>query len=117
MTSRSKEGGFDLQSMADYLKANPDAKLCLETEFPDRPDGLILFDKATGYTVPQSQIQILDTGLIYTETAKGSCQFGEVFTTDGRITALNLSLVKDPGVFILYNASYTWQRLGVPEAR
>ncbi len=104
-----KEGGFDLQSMADYLKANPDAKLCLETEFPDRPDGLILFDKATGYTVPQSQIQILDTGLIYTETAKGSCQFGEVFTTDGRITALNLSLVKDPGVFILYNASYTWR--------
>jgi osmoprotectant transport system substrate-binding protein len=104
-----KEGGFDLQSMADYLKANPDAKLCLETEFPDRPDGLILFDKATGYTVPQSQIQILDTGLIYTETAKGSCQFGEVYTTDGRITALNLSLVKDPGVFILYNASYTWR--------
>ncbi|HZL80850.1 MAG TPA: glycine betaine ABC transporter substrate-binding protein, partial [Demequina sp.] len=89
-------------------KANPDAKLCLETEFPDRPDGLILFSDATGYTVPQDQIQILDTGLIYTETANGACQFGEVFTTDGRITALNLSLVADPGVFILYNISYTW---------
>jgi osmoprotectant transport system substrate-binding protein len=104
-----KSGPFDLQSMADYLKANTDAKLCLETEFPDRPDGLILFEKATGYTVPQSQIQILDTGLIYNETAKGSCQFGEVYTTDGRISALGLSLVKDPGVFILYNASYTWR--------
>jgi osmoprotectant transport system substrate-binding protein len=101
-------GGFDLQSMADYLEANPDATLCLETEFPDRPDGLILFTDATGYTVPQDQIQILDTGLIYTETANGACQFGEVYTTDGRITALNLSLVDDPGVFILYNASYTW---------
>ncbi len=104
-----KEGGFDFQKMADYLKAHPDAKLCLETEFPDRPDGLILFEKATGYTVPQSQINILDTGLIYTETAKGACQFGEVFTTDGRITALNLDLVKDPGVMILYNVSYTFQ--------
>ena len=104
-----KEGGFDFQSMADYLKANSDAKLCLETEFPNRPDGLILFEKATGYTVPQSQIDILDTGLIYTETAKGSCEFGEVFTTDGRITALNLDLVKDPGVMILYNVSYTFQ--------
>jgi osmoprotectant transport system substrate-binding protein len=103
-----EQGAFDLQSMADYLKANTDAKLCLETEFPDRPDGLILFENATGYTVPQSQIQILETGLIYTETAKGSCQFGEVYTTDGRISALGLSLVKDPGVFILYNASYTW---------
>ncbi len=102
-----KEGGFDFQSMADYLKAHQDATLCLETEFPDRPDGLILFEKATGYQVPQSQIKILDTGLIYTETAKGSCQFGEVFTTDGRITALNLDLVKDPGVMILYNVSYT----------
>ena len=104
-----QEGGFDLQKMADYLKANQDAKLCLETEFPDRPDGLVLFEDATGYKVPQSQINILDTGLIYTETASGACQFGEVFTTDGRITALNLQLVDDPGVFILYNVSYTYQ--------
>ena len=102
------EGGFDLQSMADYLEANPDASLCLETEFPDRPDGLVLFEEATGYEVPQGQIQILDTGLIYTETASGACDFGEIFTTDGRITALNLELVEDPGVFILYNVSYTW---------
>lgn len=104
-----KEGGFDFQSMADYLKANADAKLCLETEFPDRPDGLILFEKATGYKVPKSQITILDTGLIYTETAAGKCQFGEIFTTDGRVTALNLELVKDPGVMILYNVSYTFK--------
>jgi osmoprotectant transport system substrate-binding protein len=104
-----QEGGFDFQKMADYLKANQDATLCLETEFPDRPDGLVLFEKATGYEVPQSQIKILDTGLIYTETSKGACQFGEVFTTDGRITALNLDLVKDPGVMILYNVSYTFQ--------
>ncbi len=104
-----QEGGFTFQSMADYLKANPDATLCLETEFPDRPDGLVLFEKATGYEVPQSQINILDTGLIYTETSKGACDFGEVFTTDGRITALNLELVEDPGVMILYNVSYTFQ--------
>ena len=104
-----EQGGFDFQKMADYLKANPSAKLCLETEFPDRPDGLVLFEQATGYQVPQSQINILDTGLIYTETAKGACQFGEVFTTDGRITALNLELVKDPGVMILYNVSFTFQ--------
>ena len=104
----AEQGGFDLQAMADYLAANPDASVCLETEFPDRPDGLILFEEATGYTVPQSQIQILDTGLIYTETANGACDFGEIFTTDGRITALNLELVEDPGVFILYNVSYTF---------
>ncbi len=104
-----EEGGFDLQGMADYLKANPDTRVCMETEFPDRPDGLVLFEEATGYEVPRSQIQILDTGLIYTETSDGNCDFGEVFTTDGRIQALNLELVEDPGVFILYNVSYTFQ--------
>jgi osmoprotectant transport system substrate-binding protein len=104
-----QEGGFDFDSMAAYLEANPDTTVCMETEFPDRPDGLVLFEKATGYKIPQSQIQILDTGLIYTETDKGNCDFGEVFTTDGRIQALNLELVEDPGVMILYNLSFTWQ--------
>ena len=79
----------------------------METEFPDRPDGLVLFEDATGYEVPRSQTKILDTGLIYTETDKGACDFGEVFTTDGRIQALNLELVDDPGVMILYNVSFT----------
>ncbi|WP_432477551.1 glycine betaine ABC transporter substrate-binding protein [Nocardioides sp. GXQ0305] len=104
-----QEGGFDFQSMADYLEANPDTTVCMETEFPDRPDGLVLWEEATGYEIPQSQIQILDTGLIYTETSDGNCDFGEVFTTDGRIQALNLELVEDPGVMILYNLSFTWQ--------
>jgi osmoprotectant transport system substrate-binding protein len=103
------DGPFDFDSMAAYLKSNPDTTVCMETEFPDRPDGLVLFEKATGYKIPQSQIQILDTGLIYTETSKGKCDFGEVFTTDGRIKALNLELVEDPGVMILYNLSFTWQ--------
>ena len=64
-----------------------------------------------------SQIKILDTGLIYTETANGACDFGEVFTTDGRITALNLELVEDPGVMILYNVSFTLQRRRLRGAR
>jgi osmoprotectant transport system substrate-binding protein len=103
------DGDLNLQAMADYLEANPDKGVCLETEFPDRSDGLVLFEEATGYEVPQDQIQILDTGLIYTETQNGACDFGEVFTTDGRIDGLGLELVQDPGVFILYNLSYTWE--------
>ncbi|MBS43929.1 MAG: hypothetical protein CMH83_12360 [Nocardioides sp.] len=102
-----QEGGFDFDSMAAYLESNPDATVCMETEFPDRPDGLVLWENATGYELPTSQQQILDTGLIYTETADGACDFGEVFTTDGRILELNLELVDDPGVMILYNVSFT----------
>ena len=86
-------GAFSLQTMMEYVQGNPDATVCMESEFPSRPDGLILTENATG--------------IIYTETAANNCDFGEVFTTDGRIPALNLTLVEDPGVNILYNVSGT----------
>jgi len=103
----SNGGPFDMQGMADYLAANPDATVCMESEFPSRDDGLILFENATGYTVPESQTNILDTNVIYNETANGNCDFGEIFTTDGRISYLDLSIVEDPGIMILYNVSMT----------
>ncbi len=98
---------FDLQGMADYIQENPDASVCLETEFPNRPDGLVLFEEATGTVIPQEQISILEPGVVYDQTASGECDFGEIFTTDGRIPALDLNVVEDPGVFIIYNASLT----------
>ena len=98
---------FTLQTMMEYVEANPDATVCMESEFPSRPDGLILTEEATGIKLAVDQQLILDTGIIYTETAANNCDFGEVFTTDGRIPALDLTLVTDPGVNILYNVSGT----------
>jgi len=100
-------GAFTLQDMADHLAENPDAEACMEPEFPDRPDGLVLFRDATDYEIPQAQREIMDSGIIYNETAKGECAFGEIFTTDGRIPELNLTVVDDGGAFILYNVSLT----------
>jgi len=100
-------GAFTMQAMADYLAANPDATVCMESEFPSRPDGLVLFEDYTGYEIPESQQTILDTNIIYNETANGNCDFGEIFTTDGRIAALDMSIVEDPGVMIVYNVSLT----------
>jgi osmoprotectant transport system substrate-binding protein len=100
-------GAFSLQTMMEYVQENPDAIVCMESEFPSRPDGLILTETATGIELPEAQQLILDTGIIYSETANNNCDFGEVFTTDGRIPALNLTLVEDPGVNIVYNVSAT----------
>ena len=100
-------GGFDTTSMMEYVQANPETIVCMESEFPSRPDGLILTENFTGITLPDNQQRILDTGIIYTETAADNCDFGEVFTTDGRIPALGLTLVQDEGVNILYNVSAT----------
>lgn len=105
--TESNGGGFTLTSMMEYVQANPDTIVCMESEFPSRPDGLILTEVHTGIDLPDNQQRILDTGIIYTETAANNCDFGEVFTTDGRIPALSLTLVEDPGVNILYNVSGT----------
>jgi osmoprotectant transport system substrate-binding protein len=98
-------GGFDIYEMATYVGENPDAIVCMESEFPDRSDGLVLFEEATGFSIPESQILIMDLDLIYNETAQGSCAFGEIFTTDGRIPFLDLTIVDDDDTFIIYNVS------------
>ncbi len=100
-------GPITLEEMAQQIKDDSSLTVCLESEFPTRDDGLVLFEDKYGVKVPQDQIQVLDTGVIYQEVANGNCDFGEVFTTDGRIAGLDLNLVEDPGVFILYNVSLT----------
>ena len=64
----SPAAGLDLQGMMEYVNDNSDAIVCMEDEYPSRPDGLVLVEEATGLTIPESQIEILDTGPIY-ETA------------------------------------------------
>lgn len=97
---------FDLELMAEYLEETPDATVCVEQEFPDREDGLVLFEEETGYTIPDSQLEVLeDQEAVYEAFASNDCDFGEVFTTDGQIDELELGLVVDPGVFYPYNVS------------
>ncbi|MBT8241811.1 MAG: hypothetical protein KJN63_11350 [Acidimicrobiia bacterium] len=104
--TRYSVDAFDLEAMAEYLDENDDAVVCIEPEFAERADGLILFTNETEFTIPDDQIRIIeDEADIYPLTASGACDFGEVFTTDGRIDALDLDLVVDPGVFYVYNVS------------
>lgn len=52
------------------------------------------------------RITQMDTGIIYTQTAKGSCTYGEVFTTDGRIKSMRLVVMSDDRKFFPnYNAA------------
>ncbi len=107
LASRSNNGeAFDMAAMAEYMEDNDDAILCVEPEFPDRSDGLILFEEATGFTVPSERVRVIeDAADVYQAVADGDCEFGEVFTTDGRLNSLGLTTVIDPGVFYVYNAS------------
>jgi osmoprotectant transport system substrate-binding protein len=95
-----KYGTKTMSDVAKLAKSDPGAvKLCVEVEFANRADGLPGMQKAYGMNVPARNITQMDTGIIYTQTAKGNCTFGEVFTTDGRIKSMNLVVMDDDKKF------------------
>ncbi|WP_229796178.1 glycine betaine ABC transporter substrate-binding protein, partial [Saccharothrix coeruleofusca] len=79
---------------------------CLETEFASRNDGFPGVARAYGFDTGAAQVKTFGIGTIYTATAQGLCNFGEVFTTDGRIVALDLVVLEDDRKFFpQYNAA------------
>lgn len=102
-----KYGTKTLSAVAALSKSDPGAvTLCVESEFANRADGLPGMQKAYGMDVPAKNITQMDTGIIYTQAAKGSCTYGEVFTTDGRIKSMNLTVMADDKKFFPnYNAA------------
>lgn len=102
-----KYGTKTLSDVAALLKSDPKAvTLCVESEFANRADGLHGMEKAYGMKIPAGNITQMDAGIIYTQVAKGSCTFGEVYTTDGRIKAMNLHVTQDDKHFFPnYNAA------------
>ncbi|MBP2403111.1 glycine betaine ABC transporter substrate-binding protein [Streptomyces syringium] len=106
--NEKKYGTKTLSDVAALSKSDPSAvSLCVESEFAARNDGLPGMAKTYGMNVPASRIQKMDGGIIYTQVSGGgSCTFGEVFTTDGRIKAMNLAVMQDDKHFFPnYNAA------------
>lgn len=97
-----------LSEVAALTKKDPSAvSVCVENEFASRNDGLPGMEKAYGMSIPASRIQKMDAGIIYTQVSKSSsCLLGEVFTTDGRIKAMDLDVLTDDRHFFPnYNAA------------
>lgn len=103
-----KYGTKTLSDLGELLKKDPDAvTLCVENEFATRNDGLPGMTRKYGMKIPPGQVQRMAAGVIYTQIEQGgSCTFGEVYTTDGRIRAMNLRLLADDKHFFPnYNAA------------
>ncbi|MFC6061618.1 glycine betaine ABC transporter substrate-binding protein [Streptomyces ochraceiscleroticus] len=107
-SDQKKYGVSTLSDLAGLLKRNPDAvTLCVENEFATRNDGLPGMVKKYGLKIPSGNIKRMSAGVIYTQVKKGgTCTFGEVYTTDGRIQAMGLkTLADDKHFFPNYNAA------------
>jgi osmoprotectant transport system substrate-binding protein len=97
----AKYGVRTLSDYATLAKTNPAAaSICVESEFQSRDDGFPGVQKDYGFSLPASSEHLLDTAVVYTELAKGgACNFGEVYTTDGRVASLKLNVIKDDRKF------------------
>lgn len=100
-----------VSTLSDYAKLSTtdpgSAGFCGASEFFGRDDGWPGLQKAYGFKLPKGKVAELAEGPIYNAVAKGNpCDFGEVFATDGRISALGLTLLKDDKKFFPpYNLS------------
>lgn len=108
-----KTGVRTLSEYSELVRTNPAAaKTCVDTEFRARQDGFPGMAAAYGFDPARAQTPILQVGIIYQATADATqCDFGEVFTTDGRIAALDLVVLTDDKQFFAhYNPSVTMKR-------
>lgn len=97
-----------LSDLGELIENDPElATLCVESEFSARDDGLPGMEETYGYEFPDDQVTVLDTAIVYSAAdERDPCNFGEVFTSDGRVSALDLTVLEDDeGFFPLYNPS------------
>ncbi|MGK9149284.1 glycine betaine ABC transporter substrate-binding protein [Plantibacter flavus] len=115
-SDKAKELG--VTSLSDIASLPIDEQtFCIESEFSTRDDGWPGLKAAYGLDVPDSNVALLDTGVIYTATQKGDdCNFGEVFQTDGRIKALDLTVMEDDKEFFpVYQGAFTLKQKTLDE--
>ncbi|MCX0275381.1 glycine betaine ABC transporter substrate-binding protein [Nocardia zapadnayensis] len=85
-----------------------DRTFCVDDEFFSRSDGFIPMLQKYGIPyndpngVPAGNVTRMDAGVVYTATAKSApCNFGMIYTTDGRVKNLNLVVLDDDRKFFL----------------
>lgn len=85
-----------------------DRTFCVDDEFFSRSDGFIPMLQKYGIPyndpngVPAGNVTRMDAGVVYTATARGApCNFGMIYTTDGRVANLNLLVLDDDKKFFL----------------
>lgn len=97
-----------ITAMSQFTDLPPEElTFCVQAEFANRNDGFEPMLAEYGLSRGDLAEELtLDTGVVYTATAEGRCNFGIVFTTDGRIPGLDLRVLEDDREFFpLYNLS------------
>lgn len=108
-TSAGTAERLGVRSLSDVAALPEDERtFCVDDEFFSRADGFVPMLETYGIPlnapngVPGDNVTRMDAGVVYTSTASSSpCNFGMVYTTDGRVKNLNLTVLQDDRAFFL----------------
>ncbi|MFJ1457867.1 glycine betaine ABC transporter substrate-binding protein [Nocardia sp. N2S4-5] len=105
--AQQRTGATTLSDYARLVNTDPGTgSTCVGTEFSVRQDGFPGLVRKYGVDTGKVHKQVMQDSLVYPATAGGTCQFGSVAATDGRIPALDLKLLDDDLKFFpKYNAA------------
>ena len=91
--------GPTLTAFSAYLKAHPSTKLCVNSEFQTRPDGIPGLNQTYGNNFNGPGLTASSQSTFEAAIASGQCEAGEVYTTDSAIAAKNLAVLEDDKKF------------------
>ena len=100
-----EQGVTTLTDLADYMNDN-DAplKLCVESEFYSRPDGLSGLQTVYDFAFSEENILVMEANETYNNLRNSTCDVAEGYSTDGRIQAWGFTNLADPLAFFpFYN--------------
>ncbi|MEJ7742877.1 MAG: glycine betaine ABC transporter substrate-binding protein [Nocardioidaceae bacterium] len=102
--SKEQAEALGVTTLSDYAKLANDepskARFCGAAEFFGRDDGWPGVQKTYGFKLASGDVAELAAGAVYSSIDKAKpCAFGEVFATDGRIAALDLTVLQDDKKF------------------
>jgi osmoprotectant transport system substrate-binding protein len=93
------DGMATLSDLAAAYNDDKDVVMATTAEFPKREDGLIGLEKAYGFKAGRPNIRPMEIGLVFPALANGDVDVSVVAATDGRIAAMDLTLLEDDRSF------------------
>ncbi|MBA1201835.1 glycine/betaine ABC transporter substrate-binding protein [Pseudomonas capeferrum] len=86
-----------ISQLSQALRDEKDRKhlVALDTEFANRPDGLVGLKETYDLQVGRENIRQMNSGLVYTALRNNQAFCGLVYTTDGRLDAFGIKLLED----------------------
>jgi osmoprotectant transport system substrate-binding protein len=113
-TSAASARRTGIRTVSDYARlvnSGMAGPTCVGTEFSVRQDGFPGMLRKYGVDPGNVRKQIMQDFVVFPAVADGTCQFGDVTTTDGRVEALHLTLLDDDlSFFPKYNAALVMRK-------